>query len=58
LQGVDVVGVEGPMGAVLRALDPATAAARLPAALRTARVLDGDADLVAASSHLLGIARA
>jgi hypothetical protein len=57
LRGVDAFGVEGPLGWVLRALDPELAAARLPAALRAARLLDGDPALLAASSHLLGIAR-
>jgi 2-polyprenyl-3-methyl-5-hydroxy-6-metoxy-1,4-benzoquinol methylase len=57
LREVDAFGVEGPLGWVLRALDPELAAARLPAALRAARLLDGDPALVAASSHLLGIAR-
>lgn len=58
LHDVDILGVEGPMGAVLRALEPEPAAARLPAALRTARLLDGTPELIAASSHMLGIARA
>jgi len=58
LREVGVLGVEGPMGSVIRALDAEPAAARLPAAMRAARLLDGDPTLIAASSHLLGVARA
>ncbi|WP_143517194.1 class I SAM-dependent methyltransferase [Pseudonocardia sp. MH-G8] len=58
LREVGVHGVEGPLGSVLRALEDGPAADRLPAALRAARLLEDDPALLAASAHLLGIARA
>jgi SAM-dependent methyltransferase len=58
LREVNVLGIEGPLGWVLRALEPEPAAARLPAAMGAARLLDDDPALVGASSHLLGLARA
>jgi hypothetical protein len=43
---------------VVVALESRSIADRLPAALRAARMLDDDPALVAASPHLLGLARA
>ena len=57
LHGVRVYGVEGPLAPVVIALEREGTANLLPA-LRTARLLDEDPALVAASPHLLGIARA
>ncbi|GAA5123766.1 hypothetical protein GCM10023320_35950 [Pseudonocardia adelaidensis] len=58
LHEVRVCGVEGPLALVVIALEHDATADLLPAALRVARLLDGDPALVAASPHLLGLARA
>jgi SAM-dependent methyltransferase len=58
LHEVRVHGIEGPLAPVVVALESEAVAARLPAALRAARLLDDDPELVAASPHLLGCARA
>jgi SAM-dependent methyltransferase len=58
LRDVRVRGVEGPLAPVIIALESEAVADRLPAALRVARLLDDDPALVAASPHLLGLARA
>lgn len=55
--GVDVFGIEGPL-AVLLLADPAIADAQREAVLRVARLLERDPAIVAASPHLLGVARA
>jgi ubiquinone/menaquinone biosynthesis C-methylase UbiE len=57
LHEVRVYGVEGPLAPVIVALERAGTANLLPA-LRAARMLDEDPALVAASPHLLGVARA
>lgn len=58
LRELRVYGVEGPLAPVVVALESRSIADRLPAALRAARMLDDDPALVAASPHLLGLARA
>jgi ubiquinone/menaquinone biosynthesis C-methylase UbiE len=58
LHEVRVHGVEGPLAAAVVALEREPAVDLLPAALRVARLLDGDPTLVPASPHLLGLARA
>jgi SAM-dependent methyltransferase len=58
LRAVHVLGVEGPLAPVVIALEREATADLLPPALRVARLLDGDPALVAASPHLLGVARA
>jgi hypothetical protein len=56
LHRVRVYGVEGPLAPVIVALERDGTANLLPA-LRAARMLDEDPALVAASPHLLGVAR-
>jgi SAM-dependent methyltransferase len=58
LHGVRVHGVEGPLAAVVLALGIEAVTDRLQAALRVARLVDDDPDLIATSPHLLGLARA
>jgi SAM-dependent methyltransferase len=57
LREVRLHGVEGPLASVVLALEPGTD--RLPAAVRAARLHDEDEDpaLLAASPHLLAVAR-
>jgi SAM-dependent methyltransferase len=57
LQEVRVYGVEGPLAPVIVALGH-DGTGNLLSALRAARMLDEDPSLVAASPHLLGVARA
>jgi threonine aldolase len=55
---VVVVGVEGPTGPALDAHGPERVSELLPAAIRSARVVERDPALIAASAHLLGFGRA
>ena len=57
LHEVRVHGIEGPMVPLLVFLSRETNTDLLPAALRVARILDDDPAIIAASSHLLGLAR-
>ena len=58
LQERHVFGIEGPLAPAVIALEAEATADLRQAALRVARLLDGDPALVAASPHLLGVARA
>jgi hypothetical protein len=55
---VDVAGVEGPGWTMFgRDISDHDAAGLLGAAVRAARLCDGDPDMVAVSPHLLGTGR-
>jgi SAM-dependent methyltransferase len=56
LQGVDVLGVEGPLTTVLY-VDPRADDERFAAVRRVARLLERDPAVIATSPHLLGLAR-
>ena len=55
LQDIEILGIEGPGWPLFTA---AASPELLDRALRTARLCDGHAELVAASAHLLGCGRA
>ena len=55
---VDVFGIEGPAGPALDAHGIDRIDELLPAAVPAARIVERDPALIAASGHLLGIARA
>jgi len=55
LRDVEVYGIEGPAGPVLRALGMDGLAERLDAAARAARIVEHDPPLIAASGHLLAV---
>jgi SAM-dependent methyltransferase len=57
LHAVHVHGIEGPLAPLVVALESEGTADRTAAALRAARLLDGDPALVPASPHLLGLGR-
>jgi ubiquinone/menaquinone biosynthesis C-methylase UbiE len=57
LRDVEVFGIEGPAGPTLRALGADCLDGRLDAAVRAARMVEQDPRMIAASGHLLAVAR-
>ncbi len=58
LTDVEVFGIEGPAGPALDAHGIDRIDELLTAAVRAARLVERDPALIAASGHLLGVARA
>ncbi|NKY43799.1 class I SAM-dependent methyltransferase [Nocardia cerradoensis] len=58
LREVQIYGIEGPTWPALDRADPVDVPALMTAALRCARLLEQDPDIINTSAHLLAIARA
>ncbi|MGH2863059.1 MAG: hypothetical protein ACRDLT_16385 [Solirubrobacteraceae bacterium] len=57
LNDAKVFGIEGPAGPTLRALGTVCLEQRLEAAVRAARIVERDPQMLAASGHLLAVGR-